>query len=100
MYEIKEGHYSSGQLLWRRYYSNGVLHREDGPAEEFFRENGSPWYWAWYSRGNVHRIDGPAAAWFDIDGNLGVETYWLNGTHLTKSEHHYITAGMPAASIP
>lgn len=39
----------------KRYYVNGKLHREDGPAIECI--NGDK---IWCQRGQYHRIDGPA----------------------------------------
>ena len=42
------------------YYSNGLLHRLDGPA--VVRSNGSK---EWYKEGKLHRLDGPACEFFD-----------------------------------
>ena len=39
----------------KRYYVNKVLHREDGPAVEWY--NGSK---EWYKNAKLHREDGPA----------------------------------------
>ncbi len=39
----------------KRWYLNGKLHREDGPAVEY--ANGSK---SWYLNGDLHRKDGPA----------------------------------------
>ena len=38
-----------------RWYKNGVLHREDGPAIIWY--DGDQW---WYKDGKLHREDGPA----------------------------------------
>ena len=46
------------------YYKNDVLHREDGPAIEYF--NGDE---EWYKEGLLHRFDGPAST----EGN---NKYW------------------------
>jgi len=45
-----------------RWYHNGELHREDGPALEL--DNG---HMQWYQHGKRHRIDGPAieSTWYD-----------------------------------
>lgn len=40
----------------KRWFANGVIHRESGPAE-LFESNGPKF---WYSRGRLHRTDGPA----------------------------------------
>ncbi len=38
-----------------RYYKNGLLHREDGPAVEY--ANSTKY---WHNNGKIHREDGPA----------------------------------------
>ena len=50
----------------KRYYVNAMLHREDGPAVEYY--NGDKF---WYKNGKLHREEGPAfesycntASWF------------------------------------
>lgn len=47
--------YLDGKLHCKEWYSDGELHREDGPAVE--HADGST---AWYRRGKLHREDGPA----------------------------------------
>ena len=44
------------------YYRNGLIHREDGPAEKW--EDGTNY---WCVNGILHRIDGPAAEYSDGD---------------------------------
>lgn len=56
-----------GTIRW--YNENNELHREDGPAIEWF--NGSK---SWYLNGNLHREDGPAAEYSD-----GYKAWFLNG---------------------
>lgn len=55
-----------------RYYTNGHLHREDGPA--VIRQDGSEF---WYRNGMFHRIDGPAITWCD-----GEKEWFLYGMKL------------------
>jgi hypothetical protein len=50
-----------------KWYKNGKLHREDGPAIEY---NGTK---EWYKNGKLHREDGPAIEWTD-----GSESWYLN----------------------
>lgn len=38
------------------YYKGGILHRDDGPAIEYF-DGG----YTYYKHGKIHRTDGPAA---------------------------------------
>ena len=53
----------------KRWYLNGKLHREDGPAIELF--NGTK---EWYLNGKLHRKDGPAIEVVD-----GSKYWYLNG---------------------
>lgn len=45
----------------RKYFLNGVLHREDGPAVEYHNNGGK----VWYQNGLIHRLDGPALEYSD-----------------------------------
>ena len=68
-------HFENGRTmkLWnvttQRWYLNGVLHREDGPA--IIHANGSK---RWWLNGDLHREDGPA----EIFAN-GAKFWFLNG---------------------
>ena len=53
----------------KRWYKNGALHREDGPAMEY--PDGSK---VWIVNGNFHRDDGPA-----VEYSNGDKTWWVNG---------------------
>ena len=53
----------------KRWYLNGELHREDGPAIE-----GLNGYKSWYLNGKLHREDGPA-----IEGLDGYKEWYLKG---------------------
>ena len=55
----------------KRYYVNKVLHREDGPAEEYV--NGAKY---WYKNGKLHREDGPA-----INLDNGTKEWYQNGSN-------------------
>ena len=58
----------------KRYYIKGtnILHREDGPAIEFF--NGSKY---WYKYNKRHRLDGPAIEWFN-----GAKSFYINDKYI------------------
>jgi hypothetical protein len=43
----------------RRWYVDGLLQRDDGPAAEH------PEYVRWYRSGRLHRDDGPAVVWLN-----------------------------------
>jgi len=70
MEEVLEDKYS---IL---YYSDGVLHRTNGPAIEC--KNGSK---AWYVNGKPHREDGPAVIFLN-----GVQEWYLHGMKMTEWE--------------
>ena len=57
----------------KRWYKNGKLHREDGPASEY--ANGDKY---WYKNGKSHREDGPAV---EIKNGTYFE-YYLDGKKL------------------
>ena len=57
----------------KRWYLNGKLYREDGPAVEIY--NGTKHWWI---NGQLHRLDGPAIIW-----NNGLKEWWINGHHVT-----------------
>ena len=59
------------------WYKNGLQHREDGPAIEYFSS-----YKAWWLNGERHREDGPAVEYGD-----GRKEWWLNGDY--KSEQQW-----------
>ena len=52
----------------KRWYLNGNLHREDGPACEFATGGKS-----WWLNGKRHREDGPA-----VEHSDGFKSWWLN----------------------
>lgn len=53
----------------QRYYLNGLLHRNDGPAAIY-----SSGYQQWFEHGKLHRIGGPAVT-FDDNHR---EEWWIN----------------------
>jgi len=60
----------------KRWYLNGKLHRENGPAIEYV--NGTK---EWYLNGKRHRIDGPAIEWSNGD------KYWyLKGKEVKEED--------------
>ena len=58
----------------KRWYLNGLYHREDGPAVEFL--NGDK---QWWSNDRRHRLDGPA-----IIESTGSKYWYINGKNVTK----------------
>ena len=100
-YEVRV--YTNGNKRW---FLNGKIHREDGPAVEWpdgskewllngshHREDGPAVERAsgakqWWLNGKRHREDGPARK--DTDG---YKEWWLNGEELTEEEHRQRTSG-------
>ena len=80
----------------KKWYLNGVLHREDGPAVEHIDGQ-----YGWYINGKLHREDGPAVYtahgekyWFQcgerhrLDGpasifSNGTTVWYINGSNVT-----------------
>ena len=60
----------------KRWFVNGELHREDGPACEWAYGSKS-----WYVKGKLHREDGPAIEWAN-----GAKFWYVNGVQLTEKE--------------
>ena len=93
--------YADGTKKW---YLNGDLHREDGPAIEY--ADGSK---LWYLNDKSHREDGPAAEYADgdklwclngkahredgpaLEGADGTNEWFLNGKRMTEQEHKKAT---------
>ena len=65
----------NGNKRWK--LPNGDLHREDGPAVEWW-DGGK----AWYLDGKLHREDGPA-----YQSKNGFSVWYLNGEEYTKQEY-------------
>jgi hypothetical protein len=60
----------------KRWFINGKLHREDGPAIEYADDTK-----VWFINGKRHREDGPAVEWVD-----GGKCWYINGILLTESQ--------------
>jgi len=65
----------------KRWYLNGELHREDGPAIEF-ADDGKQWC----INGEYHRLNGPAYI-----GAYGYTEWWINGHDVTKEITQWAT---------
>ena len=62
--------HENGQLQYEEYWVNGDLHREDGPADTGWYENGQLQYEEYHVNGEPHRADGPAITHWDKNGNI------------------------------
>jgi hypothetical protein len=65
--------HKSGDRSW---FKNGQRHREDGPAIEW--ANG---YRSWYKDGKLHKEDGPAVIWA-----IGECEWFINGQRYSFNE--------------
>jgi hypothetical protein len=68
-----------GTKVWK--LPNGICHREDGPAIEYF--DGDKF---WYINGELHREDGPAVVYPN-----GFKCWYLSGIEYTEQEYKYKT---------
>ena len=57
----------------KRWYKNGVIHRDDGPAIEYWDGTKS-----WYINGQYHQEDGPAIEFAD-----GTKQWWIKNRQIT-----------------
>ncbi len=66
-----------------RWYRDGKLHRDDGPAEiSYFDDQLDEEYW--YRHGKLHRKDGPAEIWYEC-GQI-IKEYWCRDDKLHRED--------------
>lgn len=68
-----------------RYYVNGSIHREDGPAVITENGYGKVIYNSYYFKGAWHREDGFAREWISDDGVV-IGSYYLNDTKADENQ--------------
>lgn len=69
----------TGTVSW---LLDGRLHRDDGPALEWF--NGTcEWWW----HGNRHRVGGPVVMW-----PTGTMQWWISGVQVSHADHDMVAA--------
>ena len=74
----------NGDIEW---WQNGQVHRTDGPAVD--HADGTK---RWYQRGQKHRTDGPA-----IEYTNGYLEWWLNDKQMTEAE--FLAATQPVVEM-
>lgn len=74
----------------KKYYLNGGLHREDGPAVIIYYLSGELRAEKYYVNNMPHREDGPTIIWYRLSGEVEHKVYFLNGKKATKEEVDYI----------
>ena len=62
-----------------KYFFNNEFHRNDGPADISYYDNGDIKFEFYLRNGVIHRIDGPAAIFHNSDGFIENEWHVFNG---------------------
>lgn len=70
--------------MWHN--EDGQLHREGGPAERTFDQNGNVKSETYYRDGKLHREDGPTVIQYDVDRNVELEEYYLDGMYQNRGD--------------
>jgi hypothetical protein len=73
-----ETYRDDGTLLKAEYFHLGEAHREDGPAEVDYHKNGHARVEHHYVEGERHREDGPSTVVYYEDGLVKRTAYWRN----------------------
>ena len=79
---------SNGNRYW---YRKGKLHREDGPAVEWWDGDEE-----WYLNGKRHRTDGPAVIrangtkWWYLNGGWYTFDKWLEVVNISEQEKIFL----------
>ncbi len=77
---------NNGVLIEERWYQRGIVHRDDGPAGIHWDDDGILLYEEWYQRGRRHRVNGPSFRRWDRSGALNMECWFQNDRALTVEE--------------
>ena len=75
------------------YYKNFRLHRDDGPALNFYYKNGQIYYEEYYKSGNRHRDGSPALNYYYEHGSIRIEEYWLNDEYYNDMLQWMVAVG-------
>jgi antitoxin component YwqK of YwqJK toxin-antitoxin module len=75
------GFYKNGQIFYQKWYINGNLHNENGPAFIIYYENGKIESQEWFINGNLHNENGPASIDFYENGQIEYQYWYINGNH-------------------
>ena len=79
LYKELVGYYDNEKMYTERYFMNGYLHREDGPAVIYYWPNGKIKEEKYYKNDQLHRLNGPAFIQYYKDGTVKRESYWIDG---------------------
>ena len=84
--KVEREYYDTGQLKSEKWYKNGVLHKEDGPAVIKYYTDGITFMEEWYKEGTMHREDGPAIIHYNNNGEIEKYSYYIEYKQLTEKE--------------
>jgi len=76
----------SGVVYIEKYFINGKLNREDGPAIIHRQFNGNIALEEYYIDGKEHREDGPAIIYYN-DGVITHKAYYNNGIRINNNDN-------------
>ena len=74
----KIDYYKNGNIQCEKYYFDGKLHNENGPAAIYYYENGNKYCEEYYINNNFHNENGPAEIYYYKNGNKQHEEYYIN----------------------
>jgi len=85
-------YYDDGSVKEKKWYKDGKIHKDDGPAVieydpegnillEYWYKNGNKLSEYWYKDGKMHKDDGPAKKMYNAAGALTGEQWYKNGKH-------------------
>jgi len=93
LYKELVGYYDNEKMYIERYFMNGYLHREDGPAVIWYYEDGSVKFEKYYQNGELHRLDGPAYIYYYKGFCNTNEKYYINDIEYTDIFLYTVAVG-------
>jgi len=78
--------YDSGELWQERWYLDGKLHNDEGPAIICYRRDGSVRWKEWFLDGKRHNEEGPTIICYREDGCVEWEKWFLDGVEYSEEE--------------
>jgi hypothetical protein len=72
-------YYENGQIKYQKWFINGKLHNENGPAYISYYENGQIEYQSLFINGNRHNENGPAYISYYENGQICTKAWYING---------------------
>ena len=75
------------------FYHRNLSHRENGPADITYDDNGNVTREVWKRRGKLHRVGGPAIIVYRKDGSVdydGWTQWWHDGVRVNRDGTPYV----------